>query len=175
MEAVVVYESLWGNTAVIGKAIAEGIGPGARAASTAEALPAEMADVDLIVVGSPVLGFRLPSEEMLEGIRVHPGRASSAPDLTQPSMRTWLDSLPEGRGRFAAFETRLWWSPGGAVRGISDRLGEAGYRQIAKPARFIVTGTYGPLRGGEMERARLWGAELAKAMEDVSMPVGAGR
>jgi len=28
-----------------------------------------------------------------------------------------------------------------------------------------VTGAYGPLRDGELERARLWGAELAKAME----------
>jgi flavodoxin len=30
MKAVVVYESLWGNTAAIARAIAEGIGPGAR-------------------------------------------------------------------------------------------------------------------------------------------------
>jgi hypothetical protein len=27
-----------------------------------------------------------------------------------------------------------------------------------------VKGKYGPLREGELDRARLWGAELAKAM-----------
>lgn len=35
MKAVVVYESLWGNTARIARATAEGIGPEARALSTA--------------------------------------------------------------------------------------------------------------------------------------------
>ena len=38
MKAVVVYESPWGSTARIAGAIAEGIGPQARALSTAEAL-----------------------------------------------------------------------------------------------------------------------------------------
>jgi len=37
MKTVVVYESLWGNTAAIARAIAEGIGQGALALSTAEA------------------------------------------------------------------------------------------------------------------------------------------
>jgi flavodoxin len=31
MKAIVVYESLWGNTAAIARAIAEGIGPEVRA------------------------------------------------------------------------------------------------------------------------------------------------
>jgi flavodoxin len=35
MKAIVVYESLWGNTAAIARAIAEGIGLEARALSTA--------------------------------------------------------------------------------------------------------------------------------------------
>jgi flavodoxin len=33
MKAIVVYESLWGNTTAIASAIAEGIGPEARALS----------------------------------------------------------------------------------------------------------------------------------------------
>jgi len=37
MKAIVVYESHWGNTAAIARAVAEGIGPEARAMSTAEA------------------------------------------------------------------------------------------------------------------------------------------
>ena len=37
MKAVVVYESLWGNTAAVARAIAAGIGPDARALSTSEA------------------------------------------------------------------------------------------------------------------------------------------
>lgn len=41
-------------------------------------------------------------------------------------------------------------------------LEKAGYRGIAKSRGFIVTGEYGPLREGELERAREWGAELAR-------------
>ena len=87
-----------------------------------------------------------------------------APDLSHPSMRSWLDALPKGSGRSAAFETRLWWSPGGATAAIVRGLERAGYRPVAKSRRFIVKGKYGPLRDGELERARLWGAELAQAM-----------
>jgi flavodoxin len=49
MKAVVVYESLWGNTASIARAIAEGIGGGTKALSTAEATPETCAGADLIV------------------------------------------------------------------------------------------------------------------------------
>jgi len=47
MKVVVVYGSLWGNTAAIARAIAEGIGPEAQVLSTAEATGAPMADADL--------------------------------------------------------------------------------------------------------------------------------
>jgi hypothetical protein len=165
MKAVVVYESLWGNTAAIARAIAEGIGPEARALSTAEATGAAIADVDLLVAGAPVHGFQLPTDQGRANIAAHPGRAPTPPDLSHPSMRSWLEALPEGGGRAAAFETRIPFSPGGATAGILRGLKRAGYRPMAKGQRFIVKGGYGPLRDGEEERARLWGAELAKGME----------
>ena len=165
MKAVVVYESLWGNTAAIARAIAEGIGPGTQVFSTAQASSAAISGADLIVAGAPVLGFRLPSDKMLKMIGESPGKNPVAPDLSQPSMRAWLDALPKGSGRSAAFETRIWWSPGGATAAIVRGLESAGYRPIAKARRFIVKGKNGPLRDGELERARLWGAELAQAMK----------
>jgi flavodoxin len=68
MKAIVVYESLWGNTAALAKAIAEGIGSGTQALSTAQANAAALKGVDLIVAGAPVLGFRVPSDDMLKMI-----------------------------------------------------------------------------------------------------------
>lgn len=47
MNAVVVYESHWGNTAAVAKAIAEGLGPEARALTTDQASAEQMRDVDL--------------------------------------------------------------------------------------------------------------------------------
>ena len=165
MKAIVVYESLWGNTAAIARAIAEGIGPEARALSTAEASGAAIAGADLIVAGAPVIAFRLPSDRMRKSISDDPKHAKTPPNLSHPPMRSWLAALPKGKGRAAAFETRFWWSPGGATSAITKGLERAGYRSVAKRQRFIVKGTYGPLRDGELERAREWGAELAKLMK----------
>jgi len=78
-------------------------------------------------------------------------------------MRSWLEALPPGHGAFAAFETGLRWSPGGSTSAIARGLEQAGYRAVMKGQRFVVKGKWGPLRDGELERARRWGAELAHA------------
>lgn len=163
MKAIVVSESLWGNTAAIGRAIADGIGEGAAALSTAEATPEALRGADLIVAGAPILGFSLPTEQMREQIRTNPG-GGPAPDLSDPSMRSWLDSLGAGAARFATFETRIWWSPGSSAKTIAGQLSGKGYRACADPEKFIVTGRTGPLKTGEVERARRWGATLAAAV-----------
>lgn len=159
MKAVVVYESLWGNTASIAKAIAEGIGPDTRALSTDEATAEALEGADLVVAGAPLLGFNLPTEEMRKSIGSNP--TMPAADLAHPSMRSWLDSLPEGSGRGAGFETRIWWSPGSAAKKIAAGLQSAGY-SAAQTEKFLVTGRCGPLKNGEIERARAWGAKLAQ-------------
>ena len=105
MKAIVVYESHWGNTATIARAIAEGIGPEARALSTAEATGEAIAGADLIVAGAPLLGFSLPTESMVKGLASNIG-GNPTPDLSHPSMRSWLEALPKGAGRAAGFETR---------------------------------------------------------------------
>ena len=161
MKAVVVYESLWGNTAAIARAIAEGMGPDACALSTAEATAEAVADVQLLVCGAPLLGFQLPTEEMRESIEVGNANPGSPPNLTHPSMRSWLAKLPAGYRKGAAFETRIWWSPGSAAKAIEHELHEAGYRIAAPAEKFIVKGKFGPLKPGEVERARAWGAQLA--------------
>ena len=52
----------------------------------------------------------------------------------------------------------------GATSTIDRSLRKAGFRTITKAEKFVVTGTYGPLREGELERARAWGADLWAAM-----------
>lgn len=164
MKAVVVHESLWGNTAAVARAIAEGIGGDTPALSTAEATAETLAGVDLIVAGSPIIAFRPPSAEMRESFRSGVPGAPRPPDLSHPPMVSWLEALPAGRGRGAAYETKVRGPFGNATRAISKGLEEKGYRPLAKPQGFIVKGKYGPLRDGEIERARAWGAELARLM-----------
>ena len=75
--------------------------------------------------------------------------------------------LPLGR---TAFETRIWWSLRGATGTIETKLQDSGYERLLPGERFIVSGGYGPLRDGELERARRWGTELAAAMAEHLVP-----
>jgi len=171
MKALVVYESHFGNTAAIARAIAEGIGSGTRTLTTSDADEAALAGIDLLVAGAPVHVFGLPSERTIEGIAEPPSGLPA--DVSHPPLRTWLERLPGGRAMAVAFETRVRWSPGGAGSAIESRLERAGYRIIARPGKFIVGGYYGPLRDGELDRARAWGRELARLGAAELVPAGA--
>ncbi len=172
MKAIVVYESLWGNTAAVAQAIAEGLGAGARALTTAEATTEALAGADLIVAGAPVHSLSLPTEASREMARTGGmGPDKAPPDLSHPAMRAWLAGLAHGRGRGAAFETRVeaWYGRGAApliVRGLE----RAGYRRLTNPRGFFVGGhpivptASGVLRPGEIDRAREWGVHLASMM-----------
>ena len=139
--AIVVYESHWGSTAAVARAIAEGLGPDARALDTDAATAAVVAEAGLVVAGAPVIAFGLPramTTQQLAG----DVKAPTPADVSHPLLRAWLDSLPAGplsagaasaeRGCMAAFETRIWWSPRGATGTIESKLRRAGYRRLAK-------------------------------------------
>ena len=162
MKAIVVYESLWGNTATVARAIAAGLGPEAQALSTAAATPEALASADLIVAGSPLFAFQLPTDKIRETIRKKAASFPAPPDLSHPALRAWLETVPAGKGRAAAFETRMWFSPGGATGAILKGLKKAGYAPLARGKRFRVAGMFGPLKAGEIERARAWGQRLAR-------------
>jgi len=68
---------------------------------------------------------------------------------------------PPGAGRAAAFDTQVRGPFGSAAPEIAAALERAGYALLAEPVAFVVKGKFGPLKDGELERARQWGAELA--------------
>jgi flavorubredoxin len=160
MKAVVVYESHWGNTEEIARAIAEGIGPEAKVLTTEEASTEAVTDVDLLVVGAPVIAFGLPSPRAEDVVAATADEAPRPPAMVHPSMFWWLNDLPRGTGQAAAFETHIRWAPGGATGAIERGLQRKGYRITADSGKFVVKGRYGPLRDGELDRARTWGTGL---------------
>lgn len=161
MKAVVIYESLWGNTQAVAKAIAEGIGPDALALSTAEATSEVVGGAELIVAGAPLQAFSLPTEKVRARID---SAGDPKPELLAPTLRSWLEQLPLGHGRSAAFDTKLRWLPGSAANVIDRELTRVGYVPVLKAEHFLVEGRNGPLRDGEIERARRWGAAVAAAI-----------
>lgn len=174
MNALVVYESLWGNTAEVARAIAEGLGEGASAVATAQASTDRVLAARLLVAGAPVHMGKLPTERSRDKAlerSCNPERWPdlAPPDLSAPPLADWLASLPKHADRAfgAAFDTRSMgrWT-GSANTRIARALKRAGYRWVDEPLGFIVLNQDGPLFEGELDRALAWGARLAELLED---------
>ena len=161
MRSLVVSESLFGNTDAVAHAIAEGLSRyGEVAVLTPDAAdPEEVRAADLLVVGTPTHAWGLPRASSWAN-----GKPETVPRGVGRLVRDWLIDVSTGDGRPAtAFATRLDKPrvvTGSAARGIARRLRRRGWSQVASPASFVVLGTKGPLRDGELERARTWGDAL---------------
>ncbi len=176
MDVVVVYESLFGNTRLVAEAIADGIraaDPAARVSVTRTAATklGEVDDACLLVAGGPTHMRRMSSprsrQQGLQAARKagHQRSGEPEPDSAGPGLREWLQALPPARlgAQAAAFDTRAGSRlAGGASRLASRQLRRRGFGLAGQPEGFIVTGTEGPLRAGELDRARAWGATLAR-------------
>lgn len=161
MRALVVYESMFGNTAAIARAIADGIEASMHAdVVEVSAAPATVpADVTLLVVGGPTHAFSMswPSTR-----RDAAGRAVNLVSRDR-GIREWLGALPGVTTRTAAttFDTRTTSRlTGSAARAASRRLDRLGFPLIASPMSFRVTDVKGPLVDGELGRAHAWGKAL---------------
>ena len=169
MRAVVVYESMYGNT----RAVAEAIGEGLRSAGDVVVVPVGRAGPEvldgagLVVVGGPthVHGMTRPRT------RAAAAEVAAKPASTVvleagadgPGVREWLASLGPVDGRAAAFDTRLKGPAaftGRASKGIGRALRRHGLELTAPPESFLVTKD-NILEAGEAARARRFGERLA--------------
>ena len=142
MKALIIYDSVYGNTEKIAKAMAEAITPpdGVKVLRAGEVNPSELTSIDLLIVGSPTHGGR-PTSSVQEFLN----------KVTQPSLKGI---------NVAAFDTRATSKFarvfGYAAGRIGGHLKRKGGVLIASPEGFFVTGTKGPLKEGELERAAVW-------------------
>lgn len=144
MKSLVAYDSLYGNTAEIAKAIGAAIGDGVKVLPVGEVQPSDLEVLELLIVGGPTQG----------------GRAS-------PPMREFLDGLPKSAVKgvdVAAFDTRMttkWVKLFGYAAGkIGKALERKGGNLLLKAEPFWVTGGKGPLKEGELERAADWAKQV---------------
>jgi flavodoxin len=158
MHAVVVVESIFGNTRSLADAVARGLGDAVviDAAHAPEVLPA---DVGLVVIGGPTHVFGM-SRANTRTDAVRQGGAD-----VQVGIRDFLERFGAHQEiQLAVFDTRVEKGkrlPGSAARGAAKALHRLGYDLVADPESFYVLGTAGPLVEGEHERARRWGERLA--------------
>ncbi len=171
MRAVVVYESMYGNT----HQVADAIGNGLRTSYEVDVVPVDRATgevletADLVVVGGPTHVHGMSRENTREAAVADARKPDSDltldPDAEGAGLRKWFASLPALRTKGAAFDTRVNMSAmltGRASKGIGKLLRQHGVELIAEPESFLVT-KQTHLEPGEADRAYDWGRRLARS------------
>lgn len=163
MKALVVYESMFGNTADIAEAIAAGLREtmGVELLEAHEAPRAPSDDIDLIVAGGPTHAFSM-SRTRTRADAIAQGAVQGKADF---GLREWLNGIPDERhaSSLATFDTRVAkvrHLPGSAARSAAKAGHKRGFTSSASPESFYVEDLTGPLLEGELERATAWGREL---------------
>ena len=140
MKALVIYDSTYGNTEKIAKAIGAALTGDVKVLRAGEVNAAELNGYDLLVIGSPTYGGR-----------------------PMPSVAELLNKIPESaiKGKnVAAFDTRIPSKMakifGYAADRIAKSLKDKGANLLVPSEGFFVTGKAGPLKEGELERAADW-------------------
>jgi hypothetical protein len=171
MKALVVYESMFGNTERVASAVTRGLRQEGLDADLVEvgSAPAVLpTDLDLLVVGAPTHAFSLSRRSTREDAV----RQGAPADRARLGLREWLGSVrfdPSRTPSFAAFDTRI-----GKVRWLPKAAGPAAVRlaqkhglQTAKrPVAFVVADLQGPLVEGEIARAVALGRLLGTQCPD---------
>jgi flavorubredoxin len=149
VKALVVYDSVYGNTEKVAKALAMGLESGGVDVGVVKVDAVKfdkLSDVDLLCVGSPVHAWNMskPVKEFLERLKS-------------------VESL-SGKKAFA-FDTKMKSMLAGSAGGkIERKLKNLGFT-IAKPSKSaIVKGREGPLEENAEETFKQIGTELAKML-----------
>jgi flavodoxin len=156
MRAMVVYDSMYGNTKEIAGAIGRALGPQEEVeiVQAGEARPQQLAGLTLLVVGSPTQRFSptAATSEFLKGI--------PEDGLKGIKVAAFDTRFPEGKIeeiRILAFFVRLF---GYAAEPIAKRLQKKGGELVVPLEGFCVGDTEGPLLEGELERAVSWAEKI---------------
>ncbi|KRC50304.1 MULTISPECIES: flavodoxin family protein [unclassified Nocardioides] len=169
--ALVVYESLFDNTAQVARAIVRGLH---RAGFEAHSVPVTSiastgpVDVDLLLLGAPTHAFSLSRPSS----RADAVRHGAAPERAGTGAREWIRTIgPErfGTSRVAVFDTRaarVHRLPIAAGVTAARLLRRRGFHLLRNPVAFLVEGTRGPLVEGEEDRAERWGRMIGAACLD---------
>ena len=160
MNVFVVYESMFGNTAEVARAIARGA-DASTCAEVHEITPSDVAGADLLIVGGPTHAFSMSRPSTRHGA-VEQGAVPSVEDL---GLREWLAGLPDHLDApVATFDTRaakVRHLPGSAAKAAAKVLRRRTH--VLDRESFYVDDTTGPLLPGELRRAEAWGRATCEA------------
>jgi flavodoxin len=152
LKTLVIYDSAYGNTEKIAKAIGSGVGGDVQVLHAGKVSPAALTPGDFLFLGSPTQA----------------GRAT-------PVIADFIKIIPDSvlsKVNVAAFDTRIsakWVGIFGFAAGkIAESLKKKSAHLAAPPDAFFVSGKEGPLKDGELERAAVWGKTVIKNVASIT-------
>lgn len=167
MKALVVYDSLYGNTERIAQAIGSALSTRCPAdvRRVGDVKPGDLAGLDLLIVGSPTQQFRATKaiKAFLTGIR---NDELKGVHVAAFDTRFAMEDMPS---RILPPFVRIF---GYAAKPMADDLVKKGGKLAAAPEGFFVKQMEGPLKDGELERAARWAEQVAARP---TVPIGASR
>lgn len=160
MKAIVIFDSQFGNTEKVARAIGESLSAGAETTvvHAAGVTRETLVGCDLLVVGSPTQAFHAtkPIEALLKDHNLQGIRAAAFDtrfDMAEVDSRV-LRLAVKVAGESGAY----------AAPRIAAQIEKDGATLVVPPEAFYVEDTEGPLREGELERARDWGTKILAAL-----------
>ena len=187
MKTLVVYESMWGNTEEVARAIAQGVAEMAevRILDVTQAPPDPDTDLTLIVAGGPTHAFSMTRPKT----RADAAQKGAPHGSVDRGLREWLSSLPTGphAPAVATFDTKIDKArhlPGSAAKSAAKTARKHGYHTETSESFYVsdlegpllpgelerlgllhdLPDQQGPLLPGELERAKAWGRHLAESL-----------
>jgi flavodoxin I len=157
MKALVIYDSVFGNTEQIAQAIGNALGSpeDVEVLRVSNVKPEQLTGLKLLIVGSPTRGFRpTPAiKNLLKGISSH---GLEGVKVAAFDTRFTVDEIES-----SVFILRILVNLFGyAAKPIADGLEKKGGELVIPPEGFFVEGTEGPLKEGDLERAADWAKQI---------------
>jgi hypothetical protein len=174
MKAVVIVESMFGNTLSIADAIRSGMQTHCSVSviSVTRVESTDLLDTDVVVVGGPTHIHGISTEVSRQNAAILALDSSSELKLDSNAagsgIREWLQLVhkEELPNLYATFDTRvrgLQVITGATSRQINAQLRRLGKDQVLPPMSFLV-GSDHKLIAGKREHAKEWGDHLAQSV-----------
>ena len=158
MKARIVYDSVFGNTEKVAQAMGDALASrmDAVVVKVGEIDPDQVTDAQILIVGSPTRAFS-PTPNTRSFLKQIPGNGLEGVKVAAFDTRVSLDDVDSA---ILNVFVKLF---GYAAKPIAKRLQRRGGNLVLEPEGFIVNGTEGPMKEGELERAAAWARQVADA------------
>ena len=159
MKALVIYDSVFGNTEQIAQVVGNALGSreDVNILRVSDVRTDQLVGLEVLILGSPTQRFR-PTPVMSSWMNGIPQNSLKGVKVAAFDTRFTMDEI--NKTPVLAFFVRIFGDSAYVAKHISDRLKKKGGLLIVPPEGFFVEGMKGPLLQGELERARDWAKRI---------------